>query len=54
MNRRIKYTKKVIKHTFLELMEEKDIKKITISEICKTSDINKATFYRYYLDVYVY
>ena len=47
MDRRIKYTKKVIKDTFLELMDEKDINKISISEICKISDINRATFYRY-------
>ena len=35
MDRRIKYTKKVIKDTFLELLEEKDINKITVSEICE-------------------
>lgn len=52
MDRRIKYTKKIIKNTFLEMLEEKDIKKITVSEICKKADINRATFYRYYLDVY--
>lgn len=52
MDRRIKYTKNIIKSTFLSLLEEKDIKKITVSEICKLSDINRATFYRYYLDVY--
>ena len=52
MDRRIKYTKKVIKETFLELINKKDIKKITVSEICKIADINRATFYRYYLDVY--
>lgn len=52
MDRRIKYTKKIIKDTFIDLIEKKDIKKITISEICKIADINRATFYRYYLDVY--
>lgn len=52
MDRRIKYTKKVIKDTFLNLLSEKDIKKITVSEICQIADINRATFYRYYLDVY--
>lgn len=52
MDRRIKYTKKVIKETFLNLLEEKDIKKITVSEICELADVNRATFYRYYLDVY--
>ena len=52
MDRRTKYTQKVIKDTFLDLLETKDIKKITVSEICEKADINRATFYRYYLDVY--
>lgn len=52
MDRRIKYTQKVIKETFLELIKDKEIKKVTISEICEIADINRATFYRYYTDVY--
>lgn len=52
MDRRIKYTKQVIKETFISLLNEKDIKKISVSEICKIADINRATFYRYYLDIY--
>lgn len=52
MDRRIKYTKKVIKETFIKLLDQKDINKITVSEICNIADINRATFYRYYLDVY--
>ena len=52
MDRRIRYTKKIIKETFLNLLEEKELNKITVSEICRISDINRATFYRYYLDVY--
>ena len=52
MDRRIKYTKSIIKETFINLLEQKDINKITVSEICKTADINRSTFYRYYLDVY--
>lgn len=52
MDRRIKYTKKVIKETFLELLEEKEITKITVLELCKKADINRATFYRYYLDIF--
>lgn len=52
MDRRTKYTKKVIKDTFLNLLSEKDINKVTVSEICKIADINRATFYRYYFDIY--
>ena len=52
MDRRTKYTKKTIKDTLMKLLSEKDIKKVTVSEICKLADVNRATFYRYYLDVY--
>ena len=52
MDRRVKYTKKVIMDTFISLLEEKEIKKITVSELCNIADINRATFYRYYLDIY--
>lgn len=52
MDRRVKYTKKIIKDTFLDLLAIKDIKKISVSEICSKADINRATFYRYYLDVF--
>ena len=52
MDRRVKYTKKVIKDTFITLLEEKEIKKITVSELCSLADINRATFYRYYLDIF--
>ena len=52
MDRRIKYTKKVLSDTLIELLSKKDIKKITVTEVCKIADINRATFYRYYLDVY--
>jgi AcrR family transcriptional regulator len=52
MDRRTEYTKKVIKDTFIDLLSEKDISKVTVSEICKIADINRATFYRYYIDVF--
>lgn len=52
MDRRVKYTKKVIKDTFLNLLEEKDISSISVTEICNIADINRGTFYRYYMDVY--
>lgn len=52
MDRRVKYTKGVIKETLLELLQKKDISNITVKEICEIADINRGTFYRYYLDVY--
>lgn len=52
MDRRVKYTKKIISETFFALLKEKEINKITVSELCLKADINRATFYRYYVDIY--
>ncbi|MBQ8132727.1 MAG: TetR/AcrR family transcriptional regulator [Bacilli bacterium] len=52
MDRRVQYTKKVITETFINLLEKKDISSITVTKLCSLADINRATFYRYYLDVY--
>jgi len=42
----------VIKESFIDLLEEKDISQITIKEICENADINRATFYAHYADQY--
>lgn len=52
MDRRVKYTKNIIKDTFLELLNDKDINDVTVVELCNKADINRATFYRYYLDIF--
>jgi len=48
---RIRYTKMVIENSFLELMKEKPYTKITVTELCQLAEINRATFYKHYLDV---
>lgn len=48
MNRRVQMTKELIRRSFFELLEQKPINKITISELCKKADINRSTFYKYY------
>jgi AcrR family transcriptional regulator len=52
MDRRVKYTKRVIKESFLSLLEDKDISNITVKELCEVADVNRGTFYRYYVDIY--
>ncbi len=49
---RVRYTKMMIQKVFLELLREKPLKRITVSEICNKAEINRATFYKHYLDVY--
>ncbi len=51
-DRRVKYTKMVLKESFINLLEKKEISQITIKEICEYADINRATFYSHYTDVY--
>lgn len=49
---RVRYTKMVIKTSFIELLKKKPITKVTVKEICELSEINRATFYKYYCDAY--
>jgi AcrR family transcriptional regulator len=51
-DRRTKYTKTVIRQALFELLKEKPISKVTVTDICKLADINRSTFYSYYEDVY--
>lgn len=52
VDRRVKYTKMVIKESFIKILKKKPISKITVKEICDDADINRATFYSHYLDHY--
>lgn len=49
-NRRTLYTKKVIREAFLALLENRELQKITVTDICKLADVNRGTFYQYYKD----
>lgn len=51
-DRRVKYTKMVLKESFIKLLEKKALSQITIKEICEDADINRATFYAHYNDQY--
>ena len=51
-DRRVKYTKMVLKESFIKLLEKKDISQVSIKEICEDADINRTTFYAHYNDQY--
>ena len=51
-DRRTEYTKKVIKEAVFKLARKKSLGDITVKEICEAADINRATFYRNYLDIF--
>ena len=45
-------TKRIIQDAFLKLLEEMSFEQITVKMLCDNADINRATFYRYYPDLY--
>jgi len=45
-------TIRIIHDCFIELLKEKSLDKISVSELSEAADINRTTFYRYYTDVY--
>ena len=48
---RVRYTRMIIEQSFLELLGEKPISKITVTELCEKAQLNRATFYKHYLDI---
>ncbi|MCM1026286.1 MAG: TetR/AcrR family transcriptional regulator [Roseburia sp.] len=50
-NQRAVQTEQKIKGVFLELLKEKEISRISVSEICGRAEIHRTTFYVHYRDV---
>ncbi len=48
MDRRIKYSKTALRDALFALLEKKEMGEISISELCRTADINRNTFYNHY------
>lgn len=52
MDRRTKRTRAAIREAFVTLLYKKSISKITVRDIAELANINRATFYLHYTDVY--
>ncbi len=52
MDIRIQKSKRSIINTFINLRSHKELKKISVVELCKAAEINKSTFYSHYHDIY--
>ena len=44
-------SRRMIREAFLELLEEKEFGKITVTDITNRADLNRSTFYAHYPDV---
>ena len=51
-DRRISKTKRAIRNSFVKLLAEKEIDKITIKEIADGADVDRKTVYNYYGGIY--
>lgn len=51
-SRRVQLTKTLLKTSLLELLDQKNIRQITVTELCKQADVNRSTFYAYYESPY--
>lgn len=52
LDRRTKYSLRVIRAAMFELLETKSLDAVTVTDICAKADVNRGTFYKYYRDVY--
>ena len=51
-DRRTRKTKEALLREFILLLEEKEIKDISVKELSERADINRGTFYLHYSDIY--
>ncbi len=47
-DRRVRYTKMVLRESLFDLLKIKMLNDISISELCKVADVNRNTFYNHY------
>ena len=48
ISRRVKMTQTLLKQSLIDWMEQKNIRQISIKEICEQADVSRSTFYTYY------
>ena len=51
-DRRVRRTKKLLTQALTELLQRKQVKDITVTELTELADMNRGTFYLYYRDIF--
>ena len=51
-DRRVRRTRTQLRRALTELLEEKDIRSVTVRELTERADVNRGTFYAHYRDIY--
>ena len=51
-NKRRRESVEKIQKAFVELLQKRELKDITVSDICKKTQLNRSTFYANFVDIY--
>lgn len=51
-DRRIRKTQTLLRQTLTQLLKDKELKHISVSELTELADVNRGTFYLHYRDIY--
>lgn len=51
-NKRRRESMQKMEREFVNMLLERDVSEITVSDICKAADVNRSTFYANYQDIY--
>ncbi len=51
-NKRRRESQEKIQKTFIELLQTREIKEISVSALIKTAGLNRSTFYANYIDIF--
>ena len=51
-NKRRRESQEKIEKAFIELLQTREIKEITVSDIVKNTGLNRSTFYANYIDIF--
>ena len=51
VSRRSRMTRQMMKDALMELMENRPLASVSITELCNRADVNRSTFYSYYSDM---
>lgn len=52
LNRRVQYTRTALREALIDLICEKPLASISVTDICARADINRSTFYLHYQGVH--
>lgn len=52
LDRRTRRTREALIGAFLDLLREKPLNAVTVTELTETADVNRATFYTHYQDIF--